>query len=167
MVLNYTGKKTPTLPGLQTTPLKLQTGKTLARYHLGYYFFMNAKSHFESKEPSLPSNTSGKSWTLPPCDPITVQADPTSTVTLHIYSLLSTHGCPLHTSWCFSLLLVLFLQLNFLVSLQTEVTQLFGGLAAGVWLWTDWRGDGDPPWFQEALSYLCIKRVSTCSSCRL
>lgn len=54
-------KKNPTLPRVQTTPLKLQTGKTLARYHLGYYFFMNAKSHFESKEPSLPSNRSGKS----------------------------------------------------------------------------------------------------------
>lgn len=58
MVLNYTGKKTPLCQGYKLPPSNF---KTLVRYHLGYYFFMNAKRHFESKEPSLPSNTSGKS----------------------------------------------------------------------------------------------------------
>ncbi|XP_041340448.1 aldo-keto reductase family 1 member B1-like isoform X3 [Pyrgilauda ruficollis] len=52
MVLNYTGKN-PTLPVVQTTPLKPRTTKTFVRYHIGYHFFMNAKSHFESKEPHL------------------------------------------------------------------------------------------------------------------
>lgn len=84
---------------------------------------MNAQGHIESKELCLHQNTPGKSQTLLPCGTILRQADPTSTVTfIHIYSSLSL----LHTSQCFSLLLVFFLQINVLVSLQTEVTQLSG-----------------------------------------
>lgn len=52
MVLNYIGKKTHSASGTNT-PLKLGIGKTFVRYHTGYYFLMNAKSHLESKEPRL------------------------------------------------------------------------------------------------------------------
>lgn len=57
VVLNYTGKKKiPLCQWDKSPPLK-----TIVRYHIAYYFFMNTQSHLESKELCLHQNTPGKS----------------------------------------------------------------------------------------------------------
>lgn len=57
---------------------------------------MNAKSHFESKEPHLHLNTSGESQTLPPCGTIMLQADPTSTVYPYAFIVVPAPVSPAH-----------------------------------------------------------------------